>query len=293
MTCNRLERIADAEFESWCEEKAVRIQKIQATAVLEMATHLAEVHQQYLYRRFEGGFRGWVEDRLKISRQTAYSLLNVHKQFGGQSVKNLDTLPRSALCLLAAPSTPEAARTEVVERAKKGEKVSHNQVKRTIDKHKPKRPARACASSSSAPDSEKVAAPVPVPTTVPTTPEQSAEDRQAHYEVTNEEREALIADAQGQRQISNVLRAEVHKLNKELRNAQAKIKRLEAREGPPQRTNAPSTKNVRGVPLMAEVGRWRNTMITVIEQIDEVLKEARLSPAALDRELEAAGSPAE
>jgi hypothetical protein len=175
------ERIADDQFESWCEEKASRIEKTQATAVLEVAAHLAEVHQQYLYRRFEGGFRGWVEDRLKISRQTAYSLLNVHKRFGGQSVKNLDTLPRSALCLLAAPSTPEAARTEVVERAKKGENVSHKQVKRSIDKHKSKRPARACASSSSAPDSEKVAAPVPVPTTVPTTPEQSAEDRKQLY----------------------------------------------------------------------------------------------------------------
>jgi hypothetical protein len=59
-----------AEFEAWREAKAARIELVQATAVLVVAAHLAEVHQQHLYRRDEGGFQGWVESRLRTSQRT-------------------------------------------------------------------------------------------------------------------------------------------------------------------------------------------------------------------------------
>jgi hypothetical protein len=132
----QIAQIPDAEFETWREAKAVEIQLNRAKSALEVAALLAEVQRQYLYRRDEGGFGGWVENRLNMSRSLAYGLLNVHKQFGGQSVQTLDTLTHSSMLLLAAPSTPEAARTEVSEQAKKG-KVSHKQVKATVAKHKP------------------------------------------------------------------------------------------------------------------------------------------------------------
>jgi hypothetical protein len=41
-------------------------------------------------------------------------------------------LPVSSLYLLAAPSTPEEVRTEVLDRAAKGEKVTHKEVKEAI-----------------------------------------------------------------------------------------------------------------------------------------------------------------
>jgi hypothetical protein len=69
----------------------------------------AEAHGLFRYRRDEGGFAGWVEKRLKMSRRTAYNLLDVHEKFGGESVQILHTLPRSVLYLLAAPSTPDRA----------------------------------------------------------------------------------------------------------------------------------------------------------------------------------------
>jgi hypothetical protein len=126
--------MTDVEFEAWREAKAVRIELVQATAVLEIAAHLAEVHQQHLYRRDEGGFQGWIERRLRMSRSTAYKLLTVHTTLGEKVSTNLDTLPRSVLYLLAPESTPETVRAEVIERAEAGEHFTYAQVKEMVDK---------------------------------------------------------------------------------------------------------------------------------------------------------------
>jgi aryl-alcohol dehydrogenase-like predicted oxidoreductase len=99
-----------------------------------VAALLAEVHQQHLYRRDDGGFQGWVEGRLSMSRRTAYKLLDVHGRFGSESVHIVHTLPRSVLYLLAPESTPEAIRAEVIQRAEAGEHFTRAQVKELIDK---------------------------------------------------------------------------------------------------------------------------------------------------------------
>jgi hypothetical protein len=109
------------------------IESLQATAILHVAERLAEAREIFRYRRDEGGFAGWVESRLRFSRQTAYNLLHVHERFGGQSVKYLDTFPASILYLLAAPSTPEATRTEIVKRVEVGEAISHAEVKNIVE----------------------------------------------------------------------------------------------------------------------------------------------------------------
>ena len=123
---------------------AKNIETLTATTTLQVAAQIAEAHEIFRYRRDEGGFGGWVETRLGYSRQTAYNLLNVHEQFGGQeSVQSLDTLlTASILCLLAAPSTPTEAREEIVKRAEAGEQVSAAEAKRVVDTAKGKQPAR-------------------------------------------------------------------------------------------------------------------------------------------------------
>jgi hypothetical protein len=126
--------MTDAEFEAWREAKAVRIELVQATAVLEIAADLAEVHQQHLYRRDEGGFQGWVERRLRMSRSTAYNLLSVHKTLGEKVSNALDTLPRRVLYLMAPESVPEEVRAEIIQRAEAGEHFTHAQVKELIGK---------------------------------------------------------------------------------------------------------------------------------------------------------------
>ena len=72
--------------------------------------------------RAEGGFEGWVESRLTMSRTTAYELLAVHEKFG--SVRLADTLPRKVLYLLARESTPAEVRDEALEQVEAGERLT-------------------------------------------------------------------------------------------------------------------------------------------------------------------------
>jgi hypothetical protein len=119
------------------------IETAHGTAVLYVAERLAEARDIFRYRRDEGGFSGWVEKRLHYSRSTAYNLLGIHEQFGGEKnlSKCLDTFPASILYLLAAPSTPKEARDKIIERAQAGETVSVAEAKRVIAKGRA-RPAR-------------------------------------------------------------------------------------------------------------------------------------------------------
>jgi hypothetical protein len=121
---------------------AKNIETLTATATLQIGAELAKARDIFRYRRDEGGFGGWVENRLHYrSRQTAYNLIHAYEQLGGQEVsKHLDTLGRSVLFLISAPSTPPEARDEIIERAKNGEKPTHAQAKQAIDIAKGRKP---------------------------------------------------------------------------------------------------------------------------------------------------------
>src|SRR5258706_5743352 len=132
---------ADQERETRLEAIAAEIESVLGTAIMRVAALVAEAHELHRYQHGDGGFEGWFERRLKMSRRTAYNLLDVHKRFGDQSVQILHTLPRSVLYLIAPDNVAEAARTEVIERAQAGERLSHAQVKEIITGHKPNSPA--------------------------------------------------------------------------------------------------------------------------------------------------------
>jgi hypothetical protein len=73
--------------------------------------------------------------------------MRVHEVFGSNPHHVADLmLPTKGLYLLAAPSTPEPARTEVIQRAEAGEHFTHAQVKEIVDKavaeHPPRHEAR-------------------------------------------------------------------------------------------------------------------------------------------------------
>jgi N6-adenosine-specific RNA methylase IME4 len=124
------------------------IETLQATAILQVAARLAEARDIFHYRRDEGGFTGWVERRLSFGKSTAYKLLDVHERFGrggGESFHNMETLPRAVLYLLAAPSTPDEARAEVVERVEAGERLRHVDVQAIIEAHGERRILQAAS----------------------------------------------------------------------------------------------------------------------------------------------------
>lgn len=126
--------LSDAEFRAEIEAVARQIEHFERSAIFRIANRLAWVHEQFLYRRDEGGFQGWVESRLGYSRTQAYRLLNVAELIA--SVPGWDTfgtLPVTALYQLAAPSTPVPVRDEVLDRLKAGERLSCAMVTEAIE----------------------------------------------------------------------------------------------------------------------------------------------------------------
>jgi len=78
----------------------------------------------------------WLDREFGWEETTAQRFMRVHKLAQSKSGK-LPDLPVSAIYLLAAPSTPEPAKTEIIERAKAGEALRANEVKRVVERHKP------------------------------------------------------------------------------------------------------------------------------------------------------------
>jgi hypothetical protein len=89
-----------------------------------------------------GNWLPWLEREFGWEETTAQRFMRVHALAQSKS-GNLPDLPVSAIYLLAAPSTPEAARSEIIERAKTGTPVSVAEVKQTINAAKARRGAEA------------------------------------------------------------------------------------------------------------------------------------------------------
>jgi Protein of unknown function (DUF3102) len=88
--------------------------------VIEIGKHLSETKE----RVGHGRFLPWIEREFEWSQRTAYNFIQAFEAFGSnlQCVADLD-LPLRSFYKLAAPSTPEAARAEVLERAGAGERL--------------------------------------------------------------------------------------------------------------------------------------------------------------------------
>jgi len=78
----------------------------------------------------------WLDREFGWEETTAQRFMRVHKLAQSKSGK-LPDLPVSAIYMLAAPSTPEPAKTEIIERAKAGEALRATEVRRVVERHKP------------------------------------------------------------------------------------------------------------------------------------------------------------
>ena len=105
------------------EQIAVEIETIQGVALLKVGERLLEAQELFRYDRNEGGFRGWVDRRLRFSVDTAYRLVGVFTAFGSESAALCDTLPKSVLYALAEPSTPPALRAKALDMVEPGKPV--------------------------------------------------------------------------------------------------------------------------------------------------------------------------
>jgi hypothetical protein len=113
----------DIQVSNRLDELAEQVEAIQGVAYFRIGEALCEA--QSLFRRDSsvGGFEGWVEQRLKLSRSTAYNAVAVFKRFGANSTSEMEALPKRVLIALAAPSTPQSVVDDVLGRAKAGEAI--------------------------------------------------------------------------------------------------------------------------------------------------------------------------
>jgi hypothetical protein len=121
------------------DDHAREIRKLRARVgrdIISIGRHLTEA------KKFvgHGYWLPWLEREFGWSDKTAERFMNVYA-LGGKfdNLSNLE-LPISALYMLAAPSTPNEARTEIIARAKVGETISTETVKNTIARRRSERP---------------------------------------------------------------------------------------------------------------------------------------------------------
>ncbi|MEY9179685.1 DUF3102 domain-containing protein [Bradyrhizobium sp. USDA 313] len=98
--------------------------------IIEIGRRLADAKE----RLGHGNFLPWIDTEFGWSIATAERFIQVHENVGSKIVNltNLD-LPVSGLYVLAAPSTPDEAREEVIGRAEAGEHLSVTDVQRIVD----------------------------------------------------------------------------------------------------------------------------------------------------------------
>jgi hypothetical protein len=114
----------------------------------------------------DGTWLAWLEREFPHwgSQRTAYNYIGIFKfvqRHGGRVATFANSVDLSAVYLLAAPSTPEEARTEVAERIEHGEELTRQGVKDAIGRHRD--PAKSRSRSRQqpahkAPDEERPAA---------------------------------------------------------------------------------------------------------------------------------------
>jgi len=89
--------------------------------------------QEELATYGNGTFLKWIEN-VGLSTTTAYRLINLHARFDVSTLERT-TIATSALYLLSEPSTPPAAREQVIRRAEQGEAITHAEAREVVQEH--------------------------------------------------------------------------------------------------------------------------------------------------------------
>ncbi len=126
-----------------------------AQDIFEVGQKLSDVKQ----RLGHGNFEAWLKAEFDWGEWTARKFMQVAQQFAAIEFTDLQIAP-SALYLLAASSTPDAAKAEVLDRAKAGETITHATAKAIKQKY----------ATPPKPKPEPISQPQPQSLPTPTTP---------------------------------------------------------------------------------------------------------------------------
>ena len=109
-------------------------ERLRRTArdIWEIGEKLVKVRSQLKYGQFEI----WLKKEFGWSKRTAYNFINVYQAFGRSTNFSRLDIATSALYRLAAPSTPKSVRKEYLQKAKKGEKITHKLINQSLKEQK-------------------------------------------------------------------------------------------------------------------------------------------------------------
>lgn len=117
-----------------------------AQDIIEIGQKLIEVKEHLEH----GQFGAWLKAEFEWSDQTALNFMNVARAF--VQIPNGLEFSSRALYLLAAPSTPDAARDEALERAAAGETITHQAARQIVEQHRAPAKAERVADVALPPD---------------------------------------------------------------------------------------------------------------------------------------------
>jgi hypothetical protein len=104
-----------------------------AGAIRDIGVKLTEIRDQLSH----GQFLAWAHAEFPSwSERTLYNFISVGARFKSANFADL-VIATSALYLLSAPSTSEAARLEAMERAKSGEAITYTTARQLVQRHRP------------------------------------------------------------------------------------------------------------------------------------------------------------
>lgn len=107
-----------------------RLMRRTAQDIVDIGQKMLEVKIKLDY----GGFGAWLRLEFEWSRSAAYKFMQVAERFSCVNFTQLQVAP-SALYLLAAPSTPESACDDALERAAQGERITYNKAQEIVQEH--------------------------------------------------------------------------------------------------------------------------------------------------------------
>ncbi|WP_138505852.1 DUF3102 domain-containing protein [Nostoc sp. PA-18-2419] len=105
-----------------------------AQDIWEIGHKLAEVRSQLKHGQFET----WLKAEFGWSRRTAYNFINVYETLAEPASLAQIDIATSALYLLAAPSTPQNVREEILQRAHQGKTITYKSIRQVIKEEKSK-----------------------------------------------------------------------------------------------------------------------------------------------------------
>ncbi len=105
-----------------------------AQDIWEIGEKLAQVRSQLKHGQFET----WLKAEFGWSRRTAYNFINVYEALAEPGSLAQINIATSALYLLAAPSTSQNVREEILQHAHKGKTITHKSIRQVIESEKSK-----------------------------------------------------------------------------------------------------------------------------------------------------------